>query len=51
MYLGHVNKSLNVDYLTADCVIHTNDVKSTVARLNPHMTGLWRVKFINGSFH
>ena len=34
--LDDVNSSLNDDYLPADCIIHTHDVKSAVARLNPH---------------
>ena len=34
--LDDVNSSLNDDYLPEDCIIHTHDVKSAVARLNPH---------------
>ena len=31
-----MNNSLNDDYLPADCIIHTHDVKLAVAGLNLH---------------
>jgi len=35
--MDDVNHSLNVDYLPADCIIQTHDVKSAVARLSIRM--------------
>jgi len=34
--MDDVKNFLNVDYLPADCIIHTHDVKSAVAGVNPH---------------
>ena len=34
--LNDVNNSLNNEYLPAECIIHTHDVKSAVARLKAH---------------
>ena len=34
--LDDVNNSLNNEYLPAECIIHTHDVKSAVARLKAH---------------
>jgi len=34
--LSDVNNFLNDEYLPADCIINTHNVKSAVARLNPH---------------